>query len=112
MTEENLQELETFRAAYETLSKNIHLEPREEEIIVIREYPEDQGDDEIAQDDEEIATLILAAQAEREKITNQLLTSQQTHPIGYVTNARNSGSRSDMFQFWAAAEETSLGIGG
>ena len=58
MTEENLQELETFRAAYETLSQNIHLEPREEETIVIREYPEDQGDDEIARDDEEIAALI------------------------------------------------------
>lgn len=111
MTEENLQELETFQAAYETLAQDIHLEPREEEVIVIREYPEDQGDDELAQDDEEIAALVLAAQAEREKITNQQFTSQQTHPIGYVTNARNAASRSDIFQFWAPAEETSLGIG-
>ncbi len=108
--EENQQEFETFRAAYEALSQDIPVETREE-VIVIRDYPEDQGDDEIAEDDEEIATLVLAAQAEREKITSQQFTSQQTLPIGYVTNARNAASRSDMFQFWAPAEETSLGIG-
>jgi len=108
--EENRQELETFRAAYEALSQDIPVETREE-VIVIRDYPEDQGDDEIAEDDEEIATLVLAAQAEREKITSQQITSQQTLPIGYVTNARNAASRSDMFQFWAPAEETWLGIG-
>ena len=108
--EENRQELETFQAAYEALSQDIPVETREE-VIVIRDYPEDQGDDEIAEDDEEIATLVLAAQAEREKITSQQFTSQQTLPIGYVTNARNAASRSDMFQFWAPAEETSLGIG-
>ena len=111
MAEENLQELETFRAAYETLSRDIHVEPRENEVIVIRDYPEDQGDEEIAADDEEIASLVLAAQAEREKITHRQFTSQQILPIGYVTNARNAASRSDMFQFWATAEETSLGIG-
>lgn len=111
MAEENLQELEIFRAAYETLAQDIQVEPREEEVIIIRDYPEDQGDDEIAEDDEEIAVMVLAAQAEREKITHRQFTSQQTFPIGYVTNARNAASRSDMFQFWATAEETSLGIG-
>ncbi len=111
MAEENLQELETFRAAYEALSRDIDSEPREEEVIIIREYPEDRGDDEVAEDDEEIAAMVLAAQAERDKMTDQRLTSQQTAPIGYVTNARNAASRSDMFQFWAPAEEISLGIG-
>ena len=108
--EENRQELETFRAAYEALSQEKRIEPREE-VIVIRDYPEDRGDDEGNEDDEEIAALVLEAQAEREKMTNRQLTSQEILPIGYVTNARNAASRSDMFQFWAAAEETSLGIG-
>ncbi len=111
MAEENLQELETFRAAYETPSRDIDREPREEEIIVIREYPEDRGDDEVSEEDEEVATMVLAAQAVRDEFANRQLTSQQTLPIGYVTNARNAASRSDMFQFWATAEETSLGIG-
>ncbi len=111
MNEENRQDLENIQDTYETISHNIRVEPREEEVIVIRDYPEDRGDDEIAEDDEEIAALVLAAQTERERITNQQLTSQQTLPIGYVTNARNATSRSDMFQFWAPAEETSLGIG-
>jgi uncharacterized protein len=110
MVEENSQELDTFRAAYEILSEDTDNKPSEEEIIVIQRYPEDQGDDEIAQDDEEIAAMVLAAQALRDKITIQP-TSQQILPIGYVTNARNAASRSDMFQFWAPAEEISLGIG-
>jgi hypothetical protein len=111
MAEENLQELETFSAAYEALSQDIQVEPPHREIIVIREYPEDQGDGEVTEDDEEIAAMILSAQIEREKMMHRQLTSQQTLPIGYVTNARNAASRSDIFQFWAAAEETSLGIG-
>src|SRR6266568_3264563 len=111
MAEENLQELETFRAAYDALSRDIEGEPREEEVIVIREYPEDRGDDEVAEDDEEITAMVLAAQAERDKIADQRFTPQQTAPIGYVTDARNAASRSDMFQFWAPAEEISLGIG-
>ncbi|MFL5691028.1 MAG: hypothetical protein ACJ795_04420, partial [Ktedonobacteraceae bacterium] len=37
---------------------------------------------------------------------------QASAPLGYVSNARNSVAQSDSFQFWAPAEEASLGIGG
>jgi hypothetical protein len=109
--EENQQEVETFREAYKTFSRESASPSHEEEVLVIRNYPEDPGDDEMDQQEEEIAALVLAAQAEREKVLNQSPISQQTIPIGYVTNARNATSRSDLFLFWAPAEETSLGIG-
>ncbi len=109
--EENQQEVETFREAYKTFSQDGGVGSGQEEVLVIRNYPEDLGDDEMDRDEEEIAALVLAAQAEREKVLNQSPRSQQTLPIGYVTNARNATSRSDLFLFWAPAEETSLGIG-
>src|SRR5260370_4793962 len=109
INEESQQELETFLAAYETLSQDSLVKPPEDEIIEVRYYPEDQGDDDIDQEGEEIAAMAQKIRAEHQKITKEQ--SQQIQPIGYVSNARNATSRSDMFQFWAPAEETSLGIG-
>lgn len=108
---EDRQALEVFRTSYEVLSQDRNAEYRDAEVLVIRNYPEDQGDEEVDEDNEEIAELVMAAQAERQKITKPELVLQKVGPIGYVSNARNASSRSDMFQFWAPAEETSLGIG-
>src|SRR5438128_96154 len=109
MNEENRQELETFLTTYETLSRDTLVKPPEEEIIEVRYYPADQGDDEIDEEAEEIAAMAQRIQAEHLKTMEEQ--PRQIRPIGYVSNARNAASRSDMFQFWAPAEETLLGIG-
>lgn len=108
MNEEHRQLLDTIR---ETINDQDDRPKMPEEVIEILHYPENRGDEEVNEDNEAIDLLIQAAQAERQRTRNQSPSSLQVNPIGYVTNARNSASRSDLFQFWAPAEETTLGIG-
>ncbi|MCQ3976143.1 MAG: hypothetical protein DPW09_22170 [Anaerolineae bacterium] len=79
----------------------------EEEVLEISAYPEDRDEDFDDELEEEIEALVNAARQQLQNPTPQ----QSDLPLGYVSNARNAGSRSDTFQFWAPAEETSLGIG-
>lgn len=104
------QVLASFQAAYEEPPLTQGIENSGKEILVISSYPEDQGDDEVNEADEEIAALVMAAQTEQRKLYEQPVL-HITNPIGYVSNARNAASQSDLFQFWTPAEETSLGIG-
>jgi hypothetical protein len=108
MNEEHRQLLDTIRDTINTQDERLETP---EEIIEVLHYPEDRGDEEGNEDNEEIDLLIQAARSERQQATNPSSSSLQIKPIGYVTNALNSASRSDMFQFWAPAEETTLGIG-
>ncbi len=78
----------------------------EEEMLDIPFYPEDQGDM-LDEHDQETELLVRAA---HERMGVPPLPTITT-PIGYVSNARNASSQSDLFQFWAPAEETLLGIG-
>lgn len=77
------------------------------ERIEVVHYPEDLGDTQPDETNEAIEQMLQAAyeneQAQR--------IPQADIPLGYVSNARNSAAQSDTFQFWAPAEEASLGIG-
>lgn len=79
--------------------------PPDTELLEVASYPEDRDDaDEL---EEEVEELVRAASEQAQKPS----TPPPGGPIGYVSNARNAASQSDVFQFWAPAEETSLGIG-
>lgn len=80
----------------------------ETERIEVVNYPEDRGD--IPSDEtNEAVEQILQIVHENERV---LQAPQIKSPLGYVSNARNSVAQSDSFQFWAPAEDASLGIGG
>ncbi len=83
---------------------------QEDEVLEIVHYPEDRGDDE--QDENMVETIVRNALAEKERYGSPpMQSSSREQPIGYVSNARNAASQSDVFQFWAPAEEVSIGIG-
>lgn len=80
----------------------------EAERIEVVHYPEDLGDTQPDETNEAIEQ-ILRVLHENEQMQR---VPQTDVPLGYVSNARNSAAQSDAFQFWAPAEEASLGIGG
>jgi hypothetical protein len=106
MDEDSQQVLETFRAQLQTFSTDSQGASTDVEVLEVASYPEDQGDDATDEDEREIEALVQAA---REQMTARV--QQKGTSIGYVSNARNAASYSDTFQFWAPAEEISLGIG-
>jgi hypothetical protein len=78
------------------------------ERIEVVHYPEDLGDIQPDETNEAIEQILRVVQE-----NEQTRRAPQTNiPLGYVSNARNSAAQSDAFQFWAPAEEASLGIGG
>lgn len=79
------------------------------EKLVVTNYPEEPETTEQDKDDDEIAAIV--AEYEHQKNASQPSVPPPERPIGYVSNAGNATSRSDLFQFWAPAEESALGIG-
>ncbi len=106
MDDDMQQLLENFRSQSQTASTDNEEATTDLEVLEVPFYPEDQGDNVNDEDESEIEALVQAAR-------QQMITQgqQEGAPIGYVSNARNAKSYSDTFQFWAPAEETSLGIG-
>ncbi len=106
MDDDMQQLLENFRSQSQTASTDNEEATTDLEVLEVPFYPEDQGDNVTDEDESEIEALVQAAR-------QQMITQgqQEGAPIGYVSNARNAKSYSDTFQFWAPAEETSLGIG-
>ncbi len=85
---------------------------QEDEVLEIVHYPEDQGDDEQDEYEDVVETIVRNALAEKERyVSPPMQSSSRERPVGYVSNARNAASQSDIFQFWAPAEEVSIGIG-
>ena len=106
MDDDMQQLLENFLSQSQTSTANNQEANSEVEVLEVPFYPEDQGDNAADEEEREIEALVQAA---REQMTAQ--EQQEGAPIGYVSNARNAASFSDTFQFWAPAEEISLGIG-
>ena len=106
MDDDMQQLLENFRSQSQTASTDNEEATTDLEVLEVPFYPEDQGDNVNDEDESEIEALVQAAR-------QQMITQgqQEGAPIGYVSNARNAASYSDTFQFWAPAEEISLGIG-
>ena len=98
--------LESFRTQSQAAPTDNQEAINDVEVLEVPFYPEDQGDNAANEDEKEIDALVQAA---REQMSAPQL--QEGAPIGYVSNARNAASYSDTFQFWAPAEEISLGIG-
>jgi hypothetical protein len=98
--------LESFRTQSQTAPTDNQEAINDVEVLEVPFYPEDQGDNAADEDEREIDALVQAA---REQMSAPQ--QQEGAPIGYVSNARNAASYSDTFQFWAPAEEISLGIG-
>jgi hypothetical protein len=84
---------------------------QEDEVLEIVHYPEDRGDDEQDEYENMVETIVQNALAEKERYGSPpMQSSSREQPIGYVSNARNAASQSDVFQFWAPAEEVSRAI--
>jgi transcriptional regulator of NAD metabolism len=104
MDENTQQLLQDFRSQLEA---PIRETIAESEVLEIVSYPEDEGDAAVDETEVEIEALVQAAHAHMASAHIPIAEA----PIGYVSNARNAASQSDIFQFWAPAEEMSLGIG-
>ncbi|GLV54326.1 hypothetical protein KDH_11740 [Dictyobacter sp. S3.2.2.5] len=109
MQDANQHKRNEFQSACLSPNQEATREFSDLEELVIKNYPEAPDTTEIDVDNEEIDALLEAV--ERQKEAQQQPASLPERPIGYVSNARNATSRSDLFQFWAPAEEVSLGIG-
>lgn len=107
MDENTQQLLQDFRSQLEAPIHSIPETIAESEVLEILSYPEDEGDAVVDETEVEIEALVQAAHAQMASAHVPIAEA----PIGYVSNARNAASQSDIFQFWAPAEEMSLGIG-
>jgi len=106
LDDDTQQLLENFHSQLQTFSTDSQEANADVEVLEVPFYPEDLGDNVADGDEREIEALV---QATHEQMIAQV--QQEGTPIGYVSNARNAASYSDTFQFWAPAEDTSLGIG-
>jgi hypothetical protein len=80
--------------------------PGDQEGFVVSSYPPNSEQTVVDEAESEIEDFV---QAVREHMSQQ--PPQSDPPLGYVSNARNAAASSDTFQFWAPADECSLGIG-
>ncbi len=76
------------------------------EELEVAFYPLDQGDAPSSDVDEQVAALVDAARTNQKNAI-----TPNASAVGYVSNARNATAQSNAFQFWAPAEDISLGVG-